>query len=72
MFALNAVTFSALKGTALAVAAVNAVLLAAVLVCLLLAHGLKKQKKQPEQKTRSFFDNAPQPGTLPDKAAISK
>lgn len=56
MSALLAVTFSGLKGSALAVAIVNAVVLAAVLVCLLLVHGLKKQETQPEKKTRSFFD----------------
>ena len=53
MFTLIAVTFSALKGTALAVAIVNAVVLAAALVCLFLA---RKLKAEPEDKPRSFFD----------------
>ncbi len=53
MFTLIAVTFSALKGTALAVAIVNAVVLAGALVCLFLA---RKLKAEPEEKPRSFFD----------------
>ncbi len=53
MFTLIAVTFSALKGTTLAVVIVNAVVLAGVLVCLFLAW---KLKAEAEEKPRSFFD----------------
>lgn len=56
MFALNAVTFLTLKNIALALAIVNLVMLAAVLVCLLLFHTINRAKRQPEAQTRSFFD----------------
>ncbi len=69
MFTLIAVTFSALKGTALAVAIVNAVVLAAVLVCLFLA---VRCKKEPEKQPRSFFDKAEKPDISPDKPAQTK
>lgn len=46
MFALLTVTFSALKGAAIAVAAVNAAVLAAALVCMFVLHrSAKKEKK---------------------------
>ncbi len=50
MFALNAVTFSVLKGAAIAVAAINAVALVAALVCLYLARrSAKKEETGKEQ-----------------------
>lgn len=52
MFALLTVTFSALKGAAIAVAAVNAAVLAAALVCMFLLHrSAKKEKKDQAQPT---------------------
>ncbi len=52
MSALLTVTFSALKGSALAVAIVNAAVLAAVLICLLLAD----RRKETEPPKPTFFD----------------
>lgn len=65
MFALLTVTFSGLKGVALAVAIVNAVVLAAVLICLLFVR--EKQEKQSEKKARSFFDAPANPNRTSDK-----
>ena len=51
MFALIAVTFSTLKGAAIAVAAVNAVVIAAALVCLFLLHRSAKADKNRSDKS---------------------
>ena len=66
MLALNAIAFSGLKLFTLVFACVNVLVLAAVLVCLLLAHVLKEQ---PEKKTRSFFDEPSEPNAGSDKAS---
>ena len=53
MLTLLTVTFSALKGAAIAIAAVNAALLAAALVCSFLLH--RSAKKEEEDKSHSSF-----------------
>lgn len=55
MFALNAVTFSAIKGTALSLAIVNAIVIAGVLICMLalLITKTGKAKKAPKDKRKS-------------------
>lgn len=50
MFTLIAAAFSTLKGAAIALAAVNAVALAAALACLFFAH--RSQKNEKKDKTR--------------------
>lgn len=53
MLALLTVTFSALKGAAIAVAAVNAVLLAAALVCMFFLHRSPKKEKKDRARPSS-------------------
>lgn len=70
MLALLTVTFSALKGSAIAVAAVNAAVLAAVLICLFFAY----RKKETEPPKHTFFDppaTAPAAATEPAAEAES-
>ncbi len=55
MFALNAIAFSALKPMALALAIVNAVVIAGVLVCLLLTWRGDRAKRAGTPK-KTFFD----------------
>lgn len=53
MFALNAVTISAIKGSALSIAIVNAIVIAGVLVCLLLLLRKTGKAKEPPQDKRN-------------------
>ncbi len=53
MLTMLTVTFSALKGTAIAIAAVNAAVLAAALVCLILLY--RSTKKEENDHSRSSF-----------------
>ncbi len=66
MLALNAIAFSELKLFTLVLSCVNVLVLAAVLVCLLLAW---KLKAEPEKKTRSFFDEPSEPNAGSDQAS---
>lgn len=61
MFALNAIVFSALKPLALALAIVNLIVIAAVLVCLIvlflkIAEREKTASVHHSEEDRSFFD----------------
>ena len=55
MFALNAIAFSALKPMALALAIVNAVVIAGVLVCLFVTWRMDRAE-HTETPKKTFFD----------------
>lgn len=68
MVALIAVTFSALKGTAIIVAAVNAAVLAVVLFCMLLLYRTKDAAGGEKKAVGSFLAPAPKPIRETDNA----
>lgn len=62
MFVLNAVTFSALKSAALALAIVNIIALVFISVCFLLLRKRKHEKGGDEKPQGSFFGSGENQG----------